>query len=137
MSLSVASRRPASRQRSAARRHVSRCAAEFQLADSTPLGKPPRRQQCSNLTTLRHLIAAANDILVRHASFKSLLVIGVSVPDAILNSYFCVTSSDYLFKLVLVGDSGVGKSCLLVRFAEDKYSDNYISTIGVDFVRSM
>lgn len=26
-------------------------------------------------------------------------------------------SYDYLFKLVLVGDSGVGKSCLLVRFA--------------------
>jgi GTPase SAR1 family protein len=24
---------------------------------------------------------------------------------------------DYLFKLVLIGDSGVGKSCLLLRFA--------------------
>mmetsp|Transcript_22688 Transcript_22688/g.25573 ORF Transcript_22688/g.25573 Transcript_22688/m.25573 type:complete len:204 (+) Transcript_22688:160-771(+) len=40
---------------------------------------------------------------------------------------------DYLFKLLLIGDSGVGKSCLLVRFADNSYSDNYISTIGVDF----
>ncbi|KAA3469465.1 ras-related protein RABD2a [Gossypium australe] len=40
---------------------------------------------------------------------------------------------DYLFKLLLIGDSGVGKSCLLLRFADDSYIDSYISTIGVDF----
>ena len=42
-------------------------------------------------------------------------------------------SSDYLFKLVLIGDTCVGKSCLLVRFADDCFNDNYITTIGVDF----
>ena len=33
--------------------------------------------------------------------------------------YACLfpASSDYLFKLLLIGDSGVGKSCLLLRFA--------------------
>ena len=36
---------------------------------------------------------------------------------------------------MLIGDSGVGKSCLLLRFADDKWTDSYISTIGVDFVR--
>eukprot|EP00029_Vermamoeba_vermiformis_P009574 TRINITY_DN4817_c0_g1_i1.p1 TRINITY_DN4817_c0_g1~~TRINITY_DN4817_c0_g1_i1.p1 ORF type:complete len:209 (-),score=49.33 TRINITY_DN4817_c0_g1_i1:88-714(-) len=40
---------------------------------------------------------------------------------------------DYLFKLLLIGDSGVGKSCILLRFADDTYTDSYISTIGVDF----
>ncbi|KAH8583136.1 rab1a [Cryptosporidium sp. chipmunk genotype I] len=40
---------------------------------------------------------------------------------------------DFLFKLVLIGDSGVGKSCLLLRFADDSFTDSYITTIGVDF----
>ncbi|XP_065000204.1 ras-related protein RIC1-like isoform X2 [Musa acuminata AAA Group] len=44
---------------------------------------------------------------------------------------------DYLFKLLLIGDSGVGKSCLLLRFADDSYIESYISTIGVDFVSAL
>jgi len=44
-----------------------------------------------------------------------------------------VTKNDYTFKLVLVGDSSVGKSCLMTRFVEDRYSDIHLSTIGIDF----
>jgi Ras-related protein Rab-1A len=40
---------------------------------------------------------------------------------------------DYLFKILMIGDSGVGKSAILHRYCDDIYSDNYISTIGVDF----
>ncbi|XP_033985604.1 ras-related protein ORAB-1-like [Trematomus bernacchii] len=40
---------------------------------------------------------------------------------------------DYLFKLLLIGDAGVGKSCLLLRFADDTYTESYKLTIGVDF----
>uniref|UniRef100_A0A3B5AMG2 small monomeric GTPase n=1 Tax=Stegastes partitus TaxID=144197 RepID=A0A3B5AMG2_9TELE len=37
---------------------------------------------------------------------------------------------DYLFKLLLIGDSGVGKTCLLFRFSEDAFNTTFISTIG-------
>lgn len=39
---------------------------------------------------------------------------------------------DHLFKLLLIGDSGVGKSCLLLRFTTDTF-DDLSPTIGVDF----
>lgn len=40
---------------------------------------------------------------------------------------------DYLFRLLLVGDSGVGKTCILIRFVENTFTSSYISTIGIDF----
>ena len=40
---------------------------------------------------------------------------------------------DYIFKIVLIGDTCVGKSCILVRFSDDVFVENYVTTIGVDF----
>ena len=40
---------------------------------------------------------------------------------------------DYFYKIVLAGNSAVGKSSLLMRFADDRFTETYINTIGVDF----
>ncbi|XP_026194450.1 uncharacterized protein LOC34624460 [Cyclospora cayetanensis] len=44
-----------------------------------------------------------------------------------------MSAEEYRFKLVTVGDSGVGKSCLLLRFVQDEFTDSHVCTIGVDF----
>jgi len=44
-----------------------------------------------------------------------------------------MTDYDYLFKLLLIGDSGVAKSCLLYRFADNTYEGWTGVTVGVDF----
>jgi Ras-related protein Rab-1A len=53
-------------------------------------------------------------------------------------SSYTVTGSqpekfDHIFKVCILGDAGVGKSNLVLRFADDAYTESYISTIGVDF----
>lgn len=40
---------------------------------------------------------------------------------------------DYFLKAVLIGDAGVGKTSFLHKFADDKFLENYLPTIGVDF----
>lgn len=39
---------------------------------------------------------------------------------------------DVLFKYIVVGDSGVGKSCLLMQFTERKFQTSHEVTIGVE-----
>ena len=41
--------------------------------------------------------------------------------------------NDYVFKLVLVGDSGVGKSCIMHHFMYNRFKKDTTQTIGVDF----
>ncbi|XP_036448553.1 ras-related protein Rab-15-like isoform X1 [Colossoma macropomum] len=40
---------------------------------------------------------------------------------------------DVLYRLLLLGDSGVGKTCLLCRFTDNEFLSQHVSTIGVDF----
>jgi small GTP-binding protein len=40
---------------------------------------------------------------------------------------------DYIFKFIIIGDAGVGKSCLLHQFVEGKYKKSSSHTIGVEF----
>ncbi|CAH2078645.1 unnamed protein product, partial [Thlaspi arvense] len=52
---------------------------------------------------------------------------------SIMGAYRADDDYDYLFKLVLIGDSGVGKSNLLSRFTRNEFSIESKSTIGVEF----
>ncbi len=42
-------------------------------------------------------------------------------------------SFDYMFKIILVGDSGVGKTAFLSRYCDDTFINNSVSTVGIDF----
>ena len=49
---------------------------------------------------------------------------------AVNGSAMAKRSYDLLFKLLLIGDSGVGKTCILFRFSDDAFNTTFISTIG-------
>ena len=42
----------------------------------------------------------------------------------------CIRDS---FKLIVIGDSGVGKTSLIKKFTKNKFSPSYLTTIGVEF----
>ena len=40
-----------------------------------------------------------------------------------------------MVKILLIGNSGVGKSSVLLQYSDKKFAHNYYNTIGVDYVR--
>ena len=40
---------------------------------------------------------------------------------------------DYMYKILIIGNSGVGKSAFLVRYNDNTFSTYYASTVGIDF----
>ena len=45
-------------------------------------------------------------------------------------------SYDFLLKLLLIGDAGVGKAAILLRYSEDSFNSTFISSIGGHLSRS-
>jgi Ras-related protein Rab-8A len=43
------------------------------------------------------------------------------------------TETDAVYKILLLGDSEVGKSCFLMRYSDNVFVENYITTIGLDY----
>lgn len=39
----------------------------------------------------------------------------------------------YLFKYIIIGDTGVGKSCILSQFIDKRFKEKHDVTIGVEF----
>lgn len=63
------------------------------------------------------------------SKFEALTVVG-SLPVHFMKWLKCIEMYCYC--------PGVGKSCLLLRFADDSYNENFVATIGVDFrIRTM
>ena len=42
-------------------------------------------------------------------------------------------SADHILRVLLIGNSSVGKTCILKRFSDEEFDPNFITTIGVDF----
>lgn len=40
---------------------------------------------------------------------------------------------DYVFKILTLGESSVGKSCLLLRFCDNTFDSSHVTTVGIDF----
>lgn len=40
---------------------------------------------------------------------------------------------DFMAKVIIIGDSGIGKTVLITRFCESTFKESYVATIGVDF----
>ena len=76
----------------------------------------------------------------RFANESSASPISVSIPSlssspatSIFRGPVGIKTYDYLYKLILVGDSATGKTSLMTGFAGGEFSTDYIPTIGVDF----
>lgn len=67
---------------------------------------------------------------IRESCISNNNIYGLNFLDLFL---YIKMSYNYLFKIVVVGDHNCGKSCILLRFAENTFRTDHISTLGVDF----
>ena len=46
-------------------------------------------------------------------------------------------SFEYIFKYIIIDDSNVGKSCILLKFAQNEFDHSKENTVGVEFVNKV
>eukprot|EP00061_Rhincodon_typus_P005140 g24293.t1 len=56
-----------------------------------------------------------------------------SPPSSAGSLFFSAPPRSRIYKIIVIGDSGVGKTCLTYRFCAGKFPDKTEATIGVDF----
>lgn len=54
--------------------------------------------------------------------------------SSLASSYQPSSAFDYTMKVIIIGDSGIGKSSLLLRYHSNKFANNYLMTIGINTV---
>ena len=85
---------------------------------------------CSIVDLLVEPVHYLNQVLVKYTAMNppsEQSVQSTSLPET-------DDSYDFLFKIVLIGDAGVGKTCAVQRFKHGVYIERYGNTIGVDFM---
>ena len=53
--------------------------------------------------------------------------------EIVLNTRGIPIQQDYTFKIIVIGNSGVGKSCIMTRFLRNEFKDDHEVTLGVEF----
>lgn len=46
-----------------------------------------------------------------------------------------MSSYDSVLKFLVIGDSGVGKTCVLLRFCDDTFTNVHLITIGINIIK--
>jgi GTPase SAR1 family protein len=94
----------------------------LRISDRLPLSRPPPPRRLQNRPIVRVRMSTGGGTSASEQ------------PSSAPVKASAKADCDFLFKLILIGDSGVGKSCLLQRFCgETQVAETHVSTIGVDF----
>lgn len=103
-------------------------------SDELPKWSSDSRFTDSPWTFLSSCIYDTQKYVVNYSESNAAYINQVGRDSALWTEYYnsetMAKTYDYLFKLLLIGDSGVGKTCVLFRFSEDAFNTTFISTIG-------
>lgn len=91
------------------------------------------KKQNSNLTEYNNIKQISNKFNLKYNNLKNAQDENISNKDNISESS---ENKNYqiLFKIILIGDSGIGKTSLINQYINSLFSEKYLCTIGVDFM---